>query len=438
MYPEDSINSERLFERARRVLPGGNSRHGVFLSPFPAYAAHAKGCRVTDVDGVERIDCVNNWSSLIHGHGNQKILEAVCSQAVEMMAVGMPTEAEIKLAELLVERLPGIELLHFSNSGSEGVLFAIRAARAFTGRSMVAKVEGAYHGNLDSMEISVAPFGVDTGPAHSPRSVPTTGGIPEGVLRDTLVLPFNDTQATEALLRQHASDLAAVVLDPVVSRMGLIPATPEYLQRVRDVTQELGILLIFDEVLSFRLGYHGAQGTFGITPDLTALGKIIGGGLAIGATGGRADVMAVYDQTQTPVRVGHGGTYNANPMSMAAGLACMEQMTPEAYNRLASLGDRLRQGLRDGLAAAGMPGVVRGSGSLAAISFSSDEVNGFRDLRFGERERGFMGLLHRLLMNSGVQIVPYGMYILSTPMTEADIDEIIDRTADAIKVISQN
>ncbi|XOV90587.1 MAG: aspartate aminotransferase family protein [Pseudomonadota bacterium] len=438
MYPEDSVISKQLFDRARRVLPGGNSRHGVFLSPYPAYAAHASGCRVTDVDGVERIDCVNNWSSLIHGHGNRQIIDAIHAQANQVLAVGMPTESEIRLAELLVDRLPGVDLLHFSNSGSEGVLFAIRAARAFTGRGKVAKVEGAYHGNLDPMEVSVAPFGVDAGPAHAPRSLPATDGIPPGVLEDTVVLPFNDVQATEALLRQHGDDLAAVVIDPLVSRMGLIPATPAYLQRIREVTLELGILLIFDEVFSFRLGYHGAQGNTGVTPDLTALGKIIGGGLPVGATGGRADVMAVFDQTQPPLRVEHGGTYNANPMTMAAGLACMEQMTLAAYEHLAALGDRLRKGLTEGLEAAGLPGTVRGQGSLAAISFSAGEAQGFRDLQYGNRERKLMAELHLQLMNNGIQIVPYGMYILSTVMTEPDIDEIVSRTADALMTLRQS
>lgn len=425
MYPDDSHRSAALFERARKVLPGGNSRHGVFLSPFPAYAVSASGCRVRDADGVERIDCVNNWSSLIHGHCNPAIVEAVRAQAGRLMAVGMPTEAEIELAELLVERLPGVDQVRFSNSGSEAVLFALRAARAFTGRAKIAKAEGAYHGNIDAVEVSVAPPASRWGDAHAPAPVPATDGIPHGVLEDTVVLPFNDVQSSEALLREHGADLAAVVLDPVVSRMGLVAATPEYLRMVRRVTQELGILLVFDEVFSFRLGFHGIQGEVGVIPDLTALGKIIGGGLPVGATGGREDVMAVFDQTLPPLKVEHGGTYNANPMTMVAGLACMRQMTPEAYQRLAALGDRLRAGLRQALADTGIVGQVRGQGSLAAIGFTADPATGYRNLGYREEERRKAGILHRHLMNHGVQIVPYGMFILSTPMTEADIDFIV-------------
>ena len=182
MYPEDSLRSAALFERARKVMPGGNSRHGVFLSPFPPYAVSGSGCRVIDADGVERIDCVNNWSSLIHGHCNPAIVEAVRHQAGILMAAGMPTEAEIELAELLVDRLPGIEQLRFSNSGSEGVLFALRAARAFTGRDRIAKVEGAYHGSIDAVEVSVAPSSTRWGSAWAPASVPATEGIPQSVL----------------------------------------------------------------------------------------------------------------------------------------------------------------------------------------------------------------------------------------------------------------
>jgi glutamate-1-semialdehyde 2,1-aminomutase len=432
MYPEDSLRSAALFERARRVMPGGNSRHGVFLSPFPAYAVSGSGCRVVDADGVERIDCVNNWSSLIHGHCNPGIVEAVRAQAGKLMAAGMPTEAEIELAELLVDRLPGVEQVRFSNSGSEAVLFALRAARAFTGRSGIAKVEGAYHGNIDAVEVSVAPSSSSWGDAHAPASVPATDGIPDSVLHDTLVLPFNDLQSSEALLREHGDTLAAVLLDPVVSRMGLVAATPDYLQMIRAVTRELGILLVFDEVFSFRLGYHGIQGEVGVTPDLTALGKVIGGGLPVGATGGRADIMAVFDITRPPLRVEHGGTYNANPMTMAAGLACMEQMTHDAYAHLARLGSRLRDGLRQALADLEIPGQVRGQGSLAAFSFAAEPATSYRNLRLRDEDRRKVGMLHRYLMNHGVQMIPSGMLILSTPMTTGDIDFVLAQIRDGL------
>lgn len=432
MYPEDSQRSAELFARALKVMPGGNSRHGVFLFPFPAYASRGYGCRVVDVDGVERIDCVNNWSSLIHGHCNPAIVDAVRAQVGTLMAAGMPTVAEIELAELLVERLPSVEQVRFCNSGSEAVLLALRAARAFTGRDKIAKVEGAYHGSIDAVEVSIAPSSARWGLAHAPAPVPATEGIPASTLADTVVLPFNDVQSSESLLREHESQLAAVVLDPVVSRMGLVAATPEYLSMIRSVTRELGILLVFDEVFSFRLGYNGIQGVVGTTPDLTALGKIIGGGLPVGAVGGRSDIMAVFDQTNPPVKVEHAGTFNANPMTMAAGVACLRQWTPESIVQLGTLGDRLRNGLREALDEAELSGEVRGQGSLAAISFSDAQVTSYRDIRIGEDQRQKLNYLHRYLMNHGVQITPSGMFILSTPMAEEEISFILEQVRGAL------
>lgn len=437
MYPDPESLSARLFERGRQVMPGGNSRVGVMFEPYPLYAASGRGCRVTDVEGVERIDFVNNWSSLIHGHGNPEVLAALAEQSQKLLAVGMPTEVEIELAELLTSRVPGVEQIRFSNSGSEGVLMALRAAKAFTGRPKIAKVEGAYHGNADAIEVSVAPSPKAWGDAAAPASVPATEGITEGVLRDSIVLPFNDVEGTRALIDRHATELAAVVLDPVVSRMGFVQATPEYLRMVRDLTEHHGILLVFDEVFSFRVGYHGAQGAVGVTPDLTALGKIIGGGLPVGATGGRRDVMAVFDQTKPPLRVEHGGTYNANPMTMAAGLAAMRQMTPEAYARLDALGERAREGLRAALRDHRLPGAVHGCNSMVALIFNDAPFTNYRELPLRRREAEMIYALHRFLLNHGVTIIPHGMLILSTAMTDDDIDEMLAAVRAGMAVLAE-
>lgn len=416
-------------------MPGGNSRVGVMFEPYPLYAVSGSGCRVTDVEGVERIDYVNNWSSLIHGHSNPEVLDAIAAQSQRLLAVGMPTEVEIELAELLTARVPGVEQIRFSNSGSEGVLFALRAAKAFTGRAKIAKAEGAYHGNADSIEVSVAPSPKRWGDEHAPNTVAATEGLTDGVLRDSIVLPFNDVEASRQLIEAHAAELAAVVIDPVVSRMGFVQATPEYLTMVRDVTTAHGILLIFDEVFSFRVGYHGAQGEVGITPDLTAMGKIIGGGLPVGATGGRADVMAVFDQTKKPLRVEHGGTYNANPMTMAAGLAAMRQMTPEAYTRLNALGDRLRDGIRSALGEVGLAGGVHGCASMVALIFNDAPFTNYRELPLRRREAEMVYALHRYLLNHGVTIIPHGLMLLSTAMTEDDIDETVATMRDGMQML---
>lgn len=425
MFPDSNSLSAQLFERGRKVMPGGNSRVGVMMEPYPIYAASGVGCRVTDVEGNERIDYINNWSSLIHGHSNPAVLAAIADQSQRLLAVGQPTLVEIELAELLVERVPGIDTIRFSNSGSEGVLMGLRAAKAFTGRPKVAKVEGAYHGNADPIEVSVAPSPKHWGDAERPATVAATEGITEGVLADTVVLPYNDVAASRAIIEANRHDLAVVVVDPVVSRMGFVQATREYLEMLRDVTAEHGILLMFDEVFSFRMGYRGAQGEVGVIPDITSLGKIIGGGLPVGATGGRADVMEVFDQTKKPLRVEHGGTYNANPMTMAAGLAAMRQMTPEAYDRLAALGDRMRDGITRLMRSHGLPGRVHGVASMVAMIFNDAPFSNYRELPLRRREADMVYALHRHLLNNGVTIIPHGLMLLSTPMTEDDIDETL-------------
>lgn len=437
MFPDAESTSAQLFERGRKVMPGGNSRVGVMMEPYPIYASSGRGCRVTDVEGNERIDYINNWSSLIHGHSNPAVLAAIAEQSQRLLAVGQPTLVEIELAELLTARVPGIDMIRFSNSGSEGVLMGLRAAKAFTGRPKVAKVEGAYHGNADPIEVSVAPSPKDWGDALHPATVAATEGITSGVLQDTVVLPFNDVAASRAIIEANRHDLAVVVVDPVVSRMGFVQATREYLEMLREVTEQHGILLMFDEVFSFRLGYHGAQGEVGVIPDITSLGKIIGGGLPVGATGGRADVMEVFDQTKKPLRVEHGGTYNANPMTMAAGLAAMRQMTPDAYDRLAALGDRLRDGITRLMRDHGLPGRVHGVASMVAMIFNDAPFSNYRELPLRRREAEMIYALHRHLLNNGVTIIPHGLMLLSTPMTEDDIDQTLAAMDSGMSILAE-
>lgn len=286
LYPDATTRSALLFERARHVLPGGNSRHSIFFSPYPLYAVRGTGARVTDVDGVERIDFINNYTSLIHGHSHPRIKDAVVDQLGRLTAVGLPTESEICLAELLIERLPSVEQLRFTNSGTEAVMFAIKAARAFTGRPKIAKIEGCYHGSYDFAEISQTATPESWGPAQRPASVPVAAGEPQSVLDEVIILPWNDIAASRALIRKHASSLAAVLIDPMPSRIGMIEIDSGYAAMIREETRSIGALFILDEVLAFRLGYNGAQTRYNITPDITCLAKIIGGGFPVGAVGG--------------------------------------------------------------------------------------------------------------------------------------------------------
>ena len=336
-YPDAMPQSRRLFERARRVMPGGNTRTTVFIDPFPIYAARGEGCRVWDVDGNAYYDCINNFTAMIHGYGHPDVTAAVIDQMPHGTAFGAPTESEIELAELLVERLPSVEQIRFANSGTEAVMMAIKAARAFTGRPKIVKIEGAYHGSYDFAEVSL-----DSSPANwgdLPASTPYARGTPRGVLDDVIAVPFNDVEAMRDVFAAHGAAIAGVLIDPMPNRAGLIPARRDYLDAMVGIAHAAGALVIFDEVIAFRLGHSGAQGLWGISPDLTALGKIIGGGFPVGAVGGRAEVMAVFDPTGGKPALPHGGTFTANPVTMRAGLAAMKALTPESFARL----DRLAQ-----------------------------------------------------------------------------------------------
>ncbi|MBI4540964.1 MAG: aminotransferase class III-fold pyridoxal phosphate-dependent enzyme, partial [Gemmatimonadetes bacterium] len=283
MYPDPSSASARLFERACKVLPGGNTRTTVFLSPYPLYAVRGHGCQIIDAEGIERIDFLNNYTSLVHGHAHPAIVAAVREQLELGTCFPLPTESEILLAELLCDRVPSVERVRFTNSGSEAVMMAIKAARAFSGRPRIAKCEGAYHGSYDFVEVSLDASPEDWGEADHPRAVRYSKGTPDAVLSAVTVIPFNHVSAAERILSEHADTLAAVIVDPMPNRVGLIPATREFLSMLRRFTSEHGILLIFDEVITFRLGYEGAQQEFGVIPDMTTMGKIIGGGFPVGA-----------------------------------------------------------------------------------------------------------------------------------------------------------
>ena len=320
--------SAALFAQAQGVMPGGNTRTTVYMAPYPPYAASGDGCWITDVEGDRRLDCLNNYTALIHGHAHAAIVEAATRRLALGSSFPLPTPEEVELATLLCERLPSAERVRFTNSGSEAVMMAIKGARAWTGRPKIAKFEGAYHGSYDYAEVSLGSTPENWGALAAPASTAYSRGVPPAVLEDVVVLPFNHAELAVARIEREAKHLAAVVVDPIPNRVGLIPAQRDFLRALRDVTAAHGIALIFDEVISFRVGYQGAQGVFGVTPDLTTLGKIIGGGFPVGAVAGRADVMAVFDPTGGKPAAPHGGTFNANPVTMAAGLAGMRLLTP--------------------------------------------------------------------------------------------------------------
>lgn len=416
--------SEEIFERALKVLPGGVSRNAVFRKPQPIYAACGKGCRITDIDGVEYLDCANNMASLIHGHAFGPVVDAVTQQLKRGTAWNLGTEVEVEYAELITARSPAFERVRFVNSGTEAVMCALKAARAFTGRPRIAKVEGAYHGVYDYAEVSQTAAPSDWGPEDHPAAVPVCSGTPRGVLDDVVVIPFNDPERAVALLEEHASQLACVLIDPLPHRVGMMPAGDAFIEAVHAWTRKRGALMVFDEVITFRTGFGGAQERYRVRPDLTALGKIIGGGFPVGALAGRADVMDVLNPLRKPLLFPHSGTFSANPVTMTAGLTAMRHFDAAAVERLNRLGDRARRQLRQAIDDAKAPLSVTGAGSLFRIHPMPEAPRNYRDAFHTPAQAALKQRIVDGALDRGVILIESGSGALSTAMTEADIDEM--------------
>ena len=404
-------------------MPGGTTRTTTYFDPYPLYITRGEGCRIWDADGIERIDMLGNYTAMILGHAHPKVVEAIRKQAALGTGFAAANPVEVQLAELLCERVPSLEAVRFCNSGTEATMFAMRLARAFTGRPKIARIEGGYHGTHDYAEVSTHPDVDRAGPPDAPIAQADSIGTPSWALEQTVVLPFNNPDAAEAIIRREAGGLAAVILEPIIGAGGVIAATPAYLERLRSVTAELSILLIFDEVISLRVAPGGAQELYGVMPDLTTLGKIIGGGLPVAAFGGRADVMELLDPRRKP-NLAQGGTYNGNPLGMAAGLAAMTELTPDVYEDLNRKGARVCEQLTEVLATHGVRAQVNGVGSLFAIHFTDQPVVDYRTKASSDQKvthEFFLGLV-----NHGVLMAPRAMGSLSTPMEEADLERFID------------
>ncbi len=423
-YRLESALSRKLYQRAGGVMPGGNTRHSTVLSPYPIYVKSGAGCRVIDVEGEERIDFLNNYTSLVVGHANPQVTHAAQQRMALGSAFTMPTEAEVDLAELLISRISYVDQVRFCNSGSEAVMLALRAARAFTGRRKIAKFEGAYHGIYDYVQVSEGPSPDEWGDPDAPASV-LEPSVSSNVAQDVVVLPWNNFEVCRNLIAKHKEELAAVIVDPLPLGIGLIAPRPGFLELLREETERHGALLIADQVMSFRLSYHGAMQESGVSPDLTTLAKIIGGGFPVGAVSGSAKVMSVFDHTGN-WRVRHGGTFNANPVTMTAGLETMQQMTPEAYDRLNRMGAEIRQRLKRMFADRHVAARVCGKGSLFAAHLTDRELVDFRSLQGFSRIKPIYGDLCHEMLAQGIVTTPRGIFgCLSTPMTEGELDAYV-------------
>lgn len=421
-YLEMTPGSRAIFEAGKRYLPGGDTRSSVYWEPYPTVLERGQGFRLWDVDGVERIDFVATMTTLIMGHAHPEVVLALQDQAAKGTAFGAPVEAQYRLGEILCDRIPSLELVRFTNSGTEATLNCIRAARAYTGRTRIAKVEGGYHGTHDVVSVSVR-GAQGNGDPRRPPAIASSAGIPQSTVDEVVVIPFNDTDASREVLAEHAGELAAVIVEPVLGGSGMVPADPQYLAMLREVTRDNGIVLIFDEVISMRVARGGAQEHYGITPDMTALGKTIGGGLPVGAFGGKQDIMEQYDPASGP-KISHAGTFQGNPMSMVAGVTTMELLTPEVYARLDGLAERLREGVRAVCAEFDVPVQVTGLASLFGVHFTGDPVRTYRDVAASDQalqQQVFWGL-----MNEGIFAARRLIGCVSMPMEETEIDTYVE------------
>ncbi len=427
--------SAALFERAEQVLPGGVSRNTLLRGAHPLYVAQGKGCRVTDVDGVERIDFANNMASHIHGHAFGPIVEAVTQQVQRGTAFTMATEAEVLFAEHMCGRAPSFDKIRFVNSGTEAVMAGMKAARAFTGRPKIAKVEGSYHGAYDYAEVSQSPTPENWGDQDHPNAVPLARGTPAGVVQDMIILPFNDAEKAIAILEEQADQVACVLIDPIPHRIGMVPVAEDFVRALRKWTQDRGALLMFDEVITFRTEVGGMQARYGVQPDLTSMGKMIGGGFPVGALAGRDEVMAVFVKGAKGLRLPHSGTFSANPVTMTAGRVAMELFDEPAVFRLNTLGDYARASLTEAIKLVGVPACVAGTGSLFRIHLKAELPRNYREAHPTPREQKALSALIDALYDEGIMMIHTGAATLSTPMGHAEIDRLTEAVAKSLGTI---
>ena len=424
-YVSRTANSKTFDQTACQYLPGGSTRSATDSYPYPVYMGKGKGCFLVDVDGNEYIDFMNNYTVLILGHVHPKVTQAVSEQMQKGILLGAPSQNQYELAQMICERVGSVDRVRFCNTGTEAVMYTLRAARAITGRNKVVKMEGGFHGNTEQTEISVSPDIALAGPAESPISIPETQGVPQGILQDILVAPFNNIEATKKIIHKNRKEVAAVIVEPVMGASGMIPAKKEFLKFLREITTQNNIMLIFDEIITFRLSTGGYQAICDVRPDFTTFGKIIGGGLPIGAFGGKGDIMDMFSpKRKNPMH--HSGTFNGNAVTMVAGIAAMKEIDDPMISNINRLGDKLRKGIQDAFNKKGIRGQVTGIGSLMNIHFSTHSVMDLRSAKANwDLSVPLRVLLSLALRNHGIYTPQRVMFCISSPMTDKEIHQAL-------------
>ena len=427
-YRRKTPRSHAQWESGRPVMPGGVIKGAYWDDPYPVYIDRAQGCYLWDIDGQRYVDFANHHTAMLLGHNHPAVVEALRKELERGIGLGGPTTLEAEVAEEITSRFPSIEKVRFANSGTEASLHLTRMARAITGKPKVAKFEGAYHGSHDALEVSVFPPIDKAGPADSPTPVAAQPGMARSAEADVVVLPYSQPETVELILREHQHEVAAVFYD---GKPGLQDVPIEFTRSLREITKELGILLIMDEVVSFRAGYSGYQGLCGVEPDLTFFGKALGGGLPVGVIGGRADLMDLLDGSSGEPGLSQSGTFSGNSLTLAAGLASLRALTPEVYDHLDTLGERLHSGLEDVFRRTGTPGQVLSQGAAASYYFTDQPVRDYRSIStlpdedLAERVSLSL-LLQGYWERGGIAIT------LSAPMTEEHIDGYLEAMETAL------
>jgi glutamate-1-semialdehyde 2,1-aminomutase len=425
--------SKELFEKAKKSIPGGvNSPVRAFraVGGEPIFIKSAKGAYLFDVDGNKYIELINSWGPMLLGHANEMIQKAVMEVIPGSLSFGAPTAREIEIAELIISMVPSIEKVRMVNSGTEATMSAIRLARGFTGREKIIKFEGCYHGHGDSFLIAAGSGAITMG-------VPDSPGVTQGVANDTLTAPFNDLPSVEILVENNKNKIAAIIIEPVAGNMGCIAPNAGYLEGLRKICDREGILLIFDEVMTgFRLSKGGAQEIYGVTPDLTTLGKIIGGGMPVGAYGGRKEIM---DFVSPAGPVYQAGTLSGNPVAMAAGMAMLTYLNehPEVYQQLQNTSDKIVAGIKKNMVDLGLTYTINKVGSMFTLFFTHKEVIDFESAKSSDTTK--FGIFFRTMLEEGIYLAPsqYEALFLSTALGDEEINKIISASYIALKAVKE-
>ena len=417
-YREKFPLSREHHEKLIQYIPGGATRSLSYFKPWPIHISHGKGAYVYTHEGHALLDVTNAYGALVHGHGDPDVVAAVQQGIEKGSQYSTPTDGQYRLARLLCERVPGFDRVRFLNSGTEATLFAMRTARAFTKKDKILKMAGGFHGTHDCV-------------AASTKKNVITAGIPAGMTADMLEVPFNDPDALEQMVVENKDVLAAVIMEPFLGAGGVILPEPGFLAHARKVTRENGVLLIFDEIFSFRVDIGGCQNLYGVVPDITTVGKVVGGGLPIGVFGGKSEIMDMFCHEKTATPLYHSGTFNGYETVMQAGFAAMSKLDKDGVAALNALGDRFQKGVLASIEQNGLAIQSNQIGSILNLHFYNRPIT--HAAQVGEAVEELHALFHLGLLNRGVFSIPRGLFLLSTAITEQEIDGLVDKIDETLK-----